>query len=158
MGVNEFHALKKLLDENNVEYIVHEHKPVYTSEQAAKVRGVELKTGVKALVLKTSNGEFILGLVAADRKIDLEKLAKIVGVKKLKLASPREVLEKTGCEVGSVHPFGNLYGLKTYLDRSVLDNTCVNFNAGLHTVSIHMRSEDMLRLIKPVIGDFSKEI
>ncbi len=156
MGLNEFHLLKKLLDENGVEYTVHEHDPVYTSEQAAKVRGVELKTGVKALVLKTSNGEFILALVAADRKIDLERLAKIVGVKKLKLASPNEVLEKTGCEVGSVHPFGNLYGLQTYLDRSVLENKWVNFNAGLHTVSIHMRSEDMLRLIKPKLGDFSK--
>ncbi|MEM3410200.1 MAG: YbaK/EbsC family protein, partial [Nitrososphaerota archaeon] len=78
-------------------------------------------------------------------------------VKKLKLATPIEVLEKTGCEIGSVHPFGNLYNLQTYLDRSVLENTWVNFNAGLHTVSIHMKTEDLVRLVKPVIADFSKE-
>ncbi|MEM2215873.1 MAG: YbaK/EbsC family protein [Nitrososphaerota archaeon] len=157
MGNNEFLLLKKFLDDNGVVYRVYEHEPVYTSEQAARVRRVELKTGVKALIIKTPDERFILGLVAADRKIDLAKLAKIVGVKKLKLATPIEVLEKTGCEIGSVHPFGNLYNLQTYLDRSVLENTWVNFNAGLHTVSIHMKTEDLVRLVKPVIADFSKE-
>lgn len=44
--------IKELLNSNGITYEVSEHEPVYTSEQAAKVRGVELKTGVKALVLK----------------------------------------------------------------------------------------------------------
>ena len=157
MGVHEFYKLKNFLEEHKIEYKVYEHEPVYTSEQAARVRGVELKTGVKAMVLKTNEGKFLLGLVAADKKIDLDKLAKFVGVRKLKLASPSEVLEVTGCETGSVHPFGNLYNLPTYLDRSVLENLWVNFNAGLHTVSISMKSEDLARLIKPIICDFSKK-
>lgn len=155
MGVHEFISLKRLLDDNGITYSISEHEPVYTSEEAARVRGVELKTGVKALVLRTKEGSFIIGLVAADRKIDLKKLAEIVKTEKLKLASPEEVLKVTGCEIGSVHPFGNLYNLPTYLDRSVLENEWVNFNAGLHTVSIHMRSEDLVKLIKPIIGDFS---
>ncbi|UCH69974.1 MAG: hypothetical protein JSV29_07015, partial [Candidatus Bathyarchaeota archaeon] len=107
--------VKKLLDRNGITYETTEHEPVYTSEQAAKVRGVELKTGVKALVLKTEEGSFVMGLIAADKKIDLKKLAKIARTKKLQLASPQEVLKITGCEVGSVHPFGNLHRLPTYL-------------------------------------------
>ncbi len=86
-----------------------------------------------------------MGLVAADRRIDLKKLAKIVKTKKLRLASPQEVLKITGCEVGSVHPFGNLHRLPTYLDSSVLENDMVNFNVGLHTVSIHMKAKDLIK-------------
>jgi Ala-tRNA(Pro) deacylase len=156
MGALELKLVKGLLDQNGIRYEVSEHGPVYTSEQAAKVRGVGLKTGVKALVLKVAEGSFVMGLVAADRKIDLKKLAKIVKTKKLRLASSREVLEMTGCEVGSVHPFGNLHGLSTYLDRSVLENDVVNFNAGLHTVSIEMKARDLVRTIRPVIEIFSE--
>ena len=157
MGSLQLKIIKKLLDQNGITYQVSEHEPVYTSEQAAKVRGVELKTGVKALVLKAEEGNFVMGLVAADRRIDLKKLAKIVKTKKLRLASSQEVLKITGCEVGSVHPFGNLHGLPTYLDSSVLENDMVNFNAGLHTVSIQMKARDLINAIGPVIENFSRK-
>jgi len=156
MGILELKLIRGLLDRNVIPYEVLEHEPVYTSEQAAKVRGVELKTGVKALILKTGEGSFVMGLVAADRKIDLKKLAKIAGTKKLGLASSQEVLEITGCEVGSVHPFGNLHGLPTYMDSSILENDMVNFNAGLHTISIQMSVKDLIKAIRPVVKDFSK--
>jgi len=115
MGALQLRQVKELLDQNGIAYKVSEHSPVYTSEQAAKVRGIELKTGVKALVFKTEQGSFILGLIAADKKMDVKKLAKIVGTRKLELASPQDVLKVTGCEIGSVHPFGNLFGLPTYM-------------------------------------------
>jgi len=155
MGILQFKLVRELLEGSGMPYEVSEHAPVYTSEEAARVRGVELKTGVKALVLKTERGSFVMGLVAADRKIDLKRLAKVVGAKRLQLASAEEVLKLTGCEVGSVHPFGNLFNLTTYMDRSVLENDVVNFNAGLHTVSIQMRAEDLIKAIKPVVEDFS---
>lgn len=157
MGIVELKLIKGLLDENHVPYRVSEHEPVYTSEQAAEVRGVELRTGVKALVLRTKEEGFAMGLVAGDRTIDLKRLAKIVGTKKLRLASPEEVLKRTGCEIGSVHPFGSLHGLPTYLDTSILENDTVNFNAGLHTVSIEMKASDLIDATKPVVESFSKE-
>jgi len=156
MGILEFKSVRSLLDRMGIPYEVSEHAPVYTSEEAARVRGVELKTGVKALVLRTERGDFVLGLIAAHRKIDLKKLAAAVGTRKLQLASSEQVLNLTGCEVGSVHPFGNLFGLATYMDRSVLENDMVNFNAGLHTVSIQIRTKDLIRAIKPRVEDFSE--
>jgi len=156
MGLVQLKLIKGLLDHSGIAYEVSEHEPVYTSEQAAKVRGVELKTGVKALVLKTEEGSFVMGLIVADRRIDLKKLAKIARTKKLRLASPQEVLKITGCEVGSVHPFGNLHRLPTYLDKSILENKMVNFNAGLHRVSIQMKTKDLIKVIRPKIQNFSK--
>jgi len=156
MGLHQFKLVRELLNRYNISYEVMEHAPVYTSEEAAKVRGVDLKTGVKALVFKTEEGSFMMGLVAAHRKMDFKKLATVVGTRKLHLASPQEVLNITGCEIGSVHPFGNLFGLPTYMDSSVLENDMVNFNAGMHTVSIQMRAKDLIKAVRPVVKEFSK--
>jgi Ala-tRNA(Pro) deacylase len=141
----------RILNEKGIEYKLLEHEPVYTSEQAAQVRGVSVKTGVKALVLKTKENEFILALVRADKRADLKAVAAAAGTKKVKLASPEEVLRVTGCEIGSVPPFGHLTELKTYMDRDILDQEEVNFNIGEHTKSIRMKANDMLKVISPAL-------
>ena len=45
----------------------------------------------------------------------------------------------------------------TYTDVSVLENEIVNFNAGLLTVSIQMRIEDLIKIVRPIVKDFSKK-
>ncbi len=155
MSELEVKRIMELLDSKNVFYRVIEHESVFTSEQAAKVRGVELKSGVKALVLKTREGKFILGLIAADRRINLRKLAEIVNTRELSLARPEEVLKVTNCEIGSVHPFGILHGLPTYMDVSILENEYVDFNIGVHTKSVEMKSKDLVDVINPFKEDFS---
>ena len=80
--------MSKLLDlfrKEGVEYRLYEHEPVYTSEEASRVRGVELRTGVKALVLKSDDGRYLLADLAADRKADIKKLQELSKTKKLHL-------------------------------------------------------------------------
>lgn len=141
----------KMLDEQAVKYELLEHEPVYTSEQAAGVRGVPLKTGVKALVCKTNENKFILVLVRADKRADLDRVAELEGTKKVSLARPEEVLKITGCEIGSVPPFGHPRALKTYLDREILEEDEVNFNIGSHTKSVKMKAKDLLKVINPIL-------
>ncbi len=144
-----------IFKENNIKYQLYEHEPVYTSQQAATVRDVELKTGCKSMVLKTKNGKFVLANIAADRKIDLKKLEKLVG-SKLRFATKEEVLQVTNCEAGSVPPFGKLFGLPTFLDESVLENDFINFNIGVLTKSVKIRKQDLLKITEPTISKFSK--
>ena len=140
-----------MLKESGFEHEIMEHEAVFTSDAAAKIRGVELRTGVKALVLKTPDGRFIMGLCPGDKRIDLKHIAKLECAKKVSLASPEEVLHITGCKVGSVPPFGHPKKLKTYMDKEVLENEWVNFNIGLYTKSAKMRPDDLKRLIEPVL-------
>ena len=144
-----------IFKENNVAYQLYEHEPVYTSQEAAKVRGVELKTGCKSMVLKTKDGKFVLANVAADKKINLKKLERILGCK-LSFATKEEVLQTTNCESGSVPPFGKLFGLPTFLDESVLENDFVNFNIGMLTRSVKISKQDLLRIMDPTISKFLK--
>ncbi|MGA3112462.1 MAG: YbaK/EbsC family protein [Candidatus Bathyarchaeia archaeon] len=145
----------RLFEENNVVYQLYEHQPVYTSKEAAQVRGVELKTGCKSMILKKKCGGFVLANIAADRKIDFKALEFHLGTK-LSFASREEVLKVTNCESGSVPPFGALFGLPTFLDPSVLENESVNFNIGSLTKSVKISREDLLKLMNPTIVKFSK--
>lgn len=135
-----------VLENEGVEYDRSRHEPVYTSEEAAEVRGVPLDTGVKAMVLENQSCELVLGLVPADQRVDLDKVEEAEG-SEVALADPEKVLKVTGSEIGSVPPFGHDKPLKTYLDPEILEKNRVNFNAGKHEVSLDMDPEGLKECI-----------
>lgn len=150
--MNATENLCRILDENKIEYKRSKHEPVKTSEEAANMRGVELRTGVKALLLKTAERKFIMVLVPANKKVDLEKMAQLEKTKKVSLASQSEVLEETGCEIGGVPPFGFAKNgqdnkIKTYMDKEILGIETVNFNAGDRKVSVSMKGADLGKVV-----------
>lgn len=93
-------------------------------------------------------------VLPGNRKVDLEKMRALLGEKRLSLATPEEVLHVTGCVIGSVPPFGNLFGIPVYVDRSLLHNSEIAFNAGMLTRSIVMKTEDYVRSVQPIVEDF----
>ncbi|MBI2661448.1 aspartate--tRNA ligase [Candidatus Woesearchaeota archaeon] len=150
-----FEKIKDTLNREKAEFETIEHKAVYTSREAAEVRGTELKQGCKALICKTNEG-FIQAVVPGNKELDVKKLQEKTLFKTLELADAKEVKKATDCNIGSVPPFGNLFGLKTYFDKGVLDNDIVAFNAGSHTRSIKMKAKDLARIVNPTIGEFAK--
>ena len=76
-----YNAIIAFLEENNVPHEVFVHEYVRTSEDASRVRGVELSQGAKALVLMTGSGTLVQCIVRAHRKIDLKKVKLLLGEK-----------------------------------------------------------------------------
>lgn len=153
---DEFFAIRRLLDAAGVRYEVLEHRPARTAEEAAAERGSDVSEGVKSLVFKAGS-EFILVLVPGDRIADWRKLRQVTGQDSMRLATPEEVLAATNCDVGSVHPFGPLAGLRTYMDKGVLQRSLVVFSAGLATLSVKMRARDLKEAAKPEIVDVVRD-
>jgi len=149
-----YEKIKESLESHSVDFEVMNHEPVYTSEEAARVRGTPLKEGAKAMVMK-ANKKPVLVVLAADRRIDNKRFKKQYKVKDLRMASPEEVEELTGLKIGSIPPFGNILGLPTYVDRSLLENQRISFNAGMHTRSIIMLLRDYLETAEAQVGDFT---
>lgn len=153
--------IKNLLENNNCDFKYFEHEPVRTSEDAANLRpGISMHQGAKALICeaKFSNGEKrpIMIVLPGDMKANFKSVRKLIGAKDLYLISPQDVLKLTGIEVGGVPPFGDLLGLEVYMDKWILENERIAFNAGDRTISIIMKSKDLERLVKPTIGEFTK--
>jgi prolyl-tRNA editing enzyme YbaK/EbsC (Cys-tRNA(Pro) deacylase) len=141
VAANVFEQLEEWLKEKGVPFTVLRHEPVYTSEQAAAVRGTPLASGAKALVVKAGD-DFRLLVLPADRKLDNRKARSALGVKALRFATPEEVLERTGLKPGSIPPFGSLFGLPTWCDPKLAENASINFNAGDHAISVSMTYAD----------------
>jgi prolyl-tRNA editing enzyme YbaK/EbsC (Cys-tRNA(Pro) deacylase) len=68
-------------------------------------------------VINETNNSLIVSIIPGTGKLDLKKLAVLVGTKKLKLANPNEILEKTGYPVGGTPSFG--YSARFFIDNSV---------------------------------------
>jgi Ala-tRNA(Pro) deacylase len=151
-GVHE--KLVSLLRAQGVDFRLTHHDAVTTSADAAAVRGAELRSGAKAMLVKGKSG-FVLAVLAADRKVDWKLLAPLVGGKGARFANDDELSEATGLTKGAVPPFGGLFGLRTIYDRSLLDVETVNFNAGTHTDSIAMSRADMVRVGGGDVAAFS---
>jgi len=149
-----FEKIKKLLDENGITYRLFEHEPVFTSEQAAKVRNTKMCQGAKAIIFKADDNPLLV-VVPGDRRVDSKVFKKLYHIKDLRLLTADEVKELTGLEIGAIPPFGSQMSLKTYCDQKVFENEEVVFNAGAHTKSIKMKSKDFLNLVKPIAGNFS---
>ncbi|MBN1156056.1 hypothetical protein JXA85_00425 [Candidatus Woesearchaeota archaeon] len=152
-----FEKIKELLNKNNIHYKVLEHQHVVTSADAAKIRGTDIRNGAKALVLKSKSGRFFMIVISAAERVDLKKFKQAIMEKNVSLAAPDDVLERTGCTVGSVPPFGNLFDIPVYIDRSFLSKDDIVFSAGSHTKSIEMRLGDYLEVVKPIREDLKKE-
>lgn len=149
-----FDKIKSLLDAAKVEYQTSHHEATYTSEDAARIRGVDLHSGAKALVLRGNKSkQHWLFVVPADLRLDSKKVVALVG-EKVSFAS--DVATVTSCVPGSVPPFGSVIGLKTYMDKRLAESDVINFNAGSLTDSINMKYTDYLAIEKPVIVDITE--
>lgn len=76
-----FEKIKKSLNSSGVEYEVIEHEPVYTSEDAAKIRDTSLDMGAKALVLMADKKP-VLAVLPGNQRMDFKRFKKEFGVKR----------------------------------------------------------------------------
>lgn len=155
--MNPFKTITHALDTAGIPYRIREHAPVRTSREAAIVRGYTqeegMRRGAKAMIVR-SEGKFYQFVLPGDRKLDFKTIKELLQTESASLASEEEVERVMGCRPGAVPPFGSLFGLRTYVDESLLENEEVDFNAGKHTVSITMKTADWKRIVKPIAASF----
>lgn len=147
--------VQRLLTGKAIPYELLHHAPVFTSEEAAAVRGTPLASGAKALVCKADD-RFVLIVLPADRKLAGKAVRKGEGVKSLRFASREEVERLTGLAPGSIPPFGSLFGLATWCDQRLGEHPRINFNAGDHAISISMTYTDYVAVEQPKLGTYAE--
>ncbi|HTM69131.1 MAG TPA: YbaK/EbsC family protein [Candidatus Binatia bacterium] len=144
----------KLLDDQGVKYETQSHEAVTTSADAARVRGVSMHAGAKALVLQgRKTGKHWLAVMPADLRLADKKFEALVGEKISFAKAPEDV---TGCVKGSVPPFGSVLGLATYCDKRLAENETIHFNAGSLTDSVTMPYADYARIEKPAFVEITE--
>ena len=152
---NVLERLRSALSGAGVEFVHTQHDPVYTSAEAAEIRGVSLHSGAKALILKAGE-RFVMVVLPADLALDSGAVRKYLACKRMRFAAKEEVLELTGLTPGSIPPFGSLFGLPTVCDERLSENERINFNAGSHTDSFQLTYEAYLAYESPELARVAK--
>ena len=140
----------KFLEKAKVKYEPAKHKKVYTAYDKAATLRVPLKIVGKTLVVKLDRN-LALFLIPANKNLDKRKL-------KAKFVSERVIKNKLkGVKVGAIPPFGSLWKLLTYVDRTLLKAPKIFVNAGDYNWSLKINPASLRKLLPSVIlGNFSK--
>ena len=145
--------VKDYLEQTHVPYSHCTHRLAYTAQEVAAVQHVPGKEMAKTIVLK-ADSEFVMVVLPAVMKINMKVLRDELPFTHVELATESEFAELfPDSELGAMAPFGNLYGLPVYVDRSLAEDAEIVFNAGTHVDTIRIKYADFSRLVKPVIVD-----
>ncbi len=136
------------LKQAKVAYEVLEHPAAFTAQQVAAVEHEPGRFVAKAVIVK-ADGEPVMCVVAAPRKVDLEKVRAHLGAGKVELAEEAELGRLfPDCELGAEPPIGRMYGVRTLIDRSLESADHVVFAAGSHEKAVRMAMPDYRRVVE----------
>jgi len=145
--------VKDYLEQNKVPYSHCTHRLAYTAQEVAAAQHVPGREMAKTIILKTDS-HFGMLVLPAVMKIDMKTLRDELPFVHLELATEKEFAELfPDSELGAMAPFGNLYGLPVYVDKSLAEDAEIVFNAGTHVDTIRIKFADFSRLTQPVIVD-----
>ena len=146
--------LEAYLRENHIPFQVQHHPLAYTAQEIAESEHVSGNNFAKVVVVFAS-GKMVMLALPASHKVDIAKASELFG--DLRLAEEDEFeIAFPDCEVGAMPPFGNLYGLTVFVDRTLADDDAIVFQAGTHTDTISMKYADFERLVRPIEAEFAQ--
>ena len=95
------------------------------------------------------DGNMAMVVLPASWNIDFSRFKESAGVGNIELASEDDFMDMfPDCEIGAMPPFGNLYGMKVFIEPSLAEDKEIAFNAGNHRELIKMSFEDFDKLVR----------
>ena len=144
--------LKEMLDGAKVPYEVYNHALAYTAQEIAARQHFSGNEMAKVVMLEVDD-KLVMGVIRGNDKISLSEVRDSLGARNVRLATEEEFIARfPECEIGAMPPFGNLYGLKVYVDPSLAQDEYIYFNAGNHVQTVHMKYKDFARLVEPQVA------
>jgi len=140
----------RVLEAHKVPYAVYTYSPeIHSADGVADVLGVPASQVYKTLVVLREKGKPLLVMVAADRELDLKRLARSVGEKRLSMAPHKEAERLTGLRVGGISALALLNrGFEILIDRPALALERIYVSAGQRGIDLSLRVEDLIRVTR----------
>lgn len=146
--------LTDCLNEYKVPYEILRHSEAVTAQRIAQAEHIKGRHQAKVVMLKSADQYFMV-VLSADHHMDMEKIERAIG-KPLSLARENEFKSLfPDSVIGAMPPFGNLYGLPTYVDKYLAEQDFIVFEAGTHTDAVKMSYTDYAKIVKPTVGDLA---
>ena len=135
-----------------VAYERYDHPPVFNTEDVEKYWHDIPATGVKNLFLRNKKGNrHYLVIAPVEKRVDLQRLVKVLGDDRLSFGSAERLMEKLGLTPGSVSPFGLLndaHGdVQVILDSELRTAEKLIFHPNINTSSVTISFADLEKFL-----------
>jgi len=130
-------------------------KTAKTAKDAAEALNCNVGAIVKSLVLRAEN-DFILCLVAGDKKCSLNKVKKIIEKKDVCMADAEQVKNQTGFSIGGVSPVAHTNKLDIFVDKSLSRFTEIFAAAGHPNCVFKINFNDIIKITKGIEKEISE--
>ena len=128
---------------------------VHSLEQAAAERNQRPEQVIRSIVFRQSGDEFVMVLAPGPAQISWPGLRAYLGVSRISMATPEEVLKHTGYVTGSVSPFGLPTPMRILVDEKVFNPEEVSIGSGVRNTTVILKSENLRKaLVEAEIGCF----
>ncbi|WP_089936176.1 YbaK/EbsC family protein [Candidatus Entotheonella palauensis] len=140
--------------QHDVRYEGIEHPPAASALDYQKTLGTELQQQAKSLFVRFKrHGErgFAIVTVQAQKQVDLDRIRELLDATSVKLADKQQLHTHTGCQFGELPPLGKPFDVQLLMDRDLLAQDKVYFNAGRLDYSMAVDPKEIQRLEAPIL-------
>lgn len=140
-------SVKNHLKKQGIDFDLISHPRTIHSTDTALEAHVPGNRLAKAVIIRKGE-DFIMVIIPSDEHVDLTQLNRLFA-EPLDLASESELGQLIpDCSLGAVPAIGPVWGLDTYLDKSLLGLPEVFFEGGDHIELVRVSGDDFDRLLK----------
>ena len=150
----------RLLEKHGILYETIEYPDsIKNAVEVAESVGAPPQTVYKTLVVQSvTGGKPLLVMLAADRSLDLKKVAKAAGEKKVRMAAHRDAEKLTGLKVGGISALALTHkNWRVYLDRPASELEHIIVSAGRRGLQLCLPTLSLINLVHAKIADVSTD-
>lgn len=118
-------------------------KMTFPGSHAADLMGIDHDQMYKTLVLKGEKKGYLVCCIPVDEELDLKKVAKAAGEKKVEMIHVKDMLGITGYIRGGCSPIGMKKKFPTYIEETAQLYDTIMVSAGQRGVQVTVSPEDL---------------
>lgn len=148
----------RFLEQKKIEFEVTEYdwdESHVSAKYTAAQLGLKEETIFKTLVAVGNVTGALVAIVPADHELDLKKIAKVSGNKKVEMLPMKELEPLTGYVHGGCSPVGMKKKLSTYLAQQAIGLTKIHVSGGRRGVQLGINPNDLIKILGITVADIT---
>ena len=145
------------LKKHKVDFKIHQYQHDSSVEsfgiEAVEKLSLNAEQVFKTLVVCTDTNQLAVAIVPVLFKLNLKTIAKVLKVKKAKMADANRVETTTGYVLGGVSPLGQKKSLTTIIDKSAENFTHIFVSGGRRGLEIELSPKDLAKMCRATFAD-----
>ncbi|AEA34356.1 YbaK/EbsC family protein [Hippea maritima] len=121
--------------------------------ESSKQLNVEEHRIVKTLIFEDNSSKPFVVLMNGDYEVSSKKLARVLGVKNVKIAPSEKAEKYSGYKVGGTSPFGLKTKMNIFAQKDIFEFDTILINGGQRGFLVEISTEDLKKVLNLIVVD-----